>query len=120
MSTDDLAQWNRRQAAYKRRKELRERAIAYLGGKCRICGYNKCSSAFDFHHVDPLGKDFNISAGTSWERIERELQKCELLCSNCHREVHDGQHPGYLELEGAWGSQYDMSLEDELEEYLDS
>lgn len=115
---DELAQWHRRQAAYQRRKELRERAVQHLGGKCQICGYNKCSAAFDFHHVDPLGKDFNISAGlTSWERILPELEKCVLLCSNCHREVHDGLHVGYLELEGSWSSQYDMGWEDELEEF---
>lgn len=113
---EDRAWWTRKQAAYKRRKELQERAIAHLGGKCQICGYNKCSAGFDFHHVDPLGKDFTISAGlTSWERVLPELAKCILLCSNCHREVHDGQHIGYLELEGAWGSQYDTSWDDELE-----
>lgn len=119
-SADELARWNRRNAAYQRRKALRERAIQHLGGSCRICGYNKCASAFDFHHVDPMGKDFTISAAlTSWERILPELEKCVLLCSNCHREVHDGLHVGYLELDGAWGSQYDMHEFDELEE-LDS
>lgn len=81
----------------RRRQLLRERAIAYLGGSCRICGYDKCFSAMDFHHLDPLGKDFTISeAMTSWERIQPELDKCDLLCANCHREVHDGLHPGYL------------------------
>ena len=80
-----------------RRCALKERAIAYLGGACRICGYDKWPAAFDFHHLDPMGKDFTISeAMTSWERIKPELDKCELLCANCHREVHDGLHPGYL------------------------
>lgn len=113
---DDLDRWNRKQAAYQRRKELRARAIAYLGGKCQICGYDKYQAAFDFHHLDPMGKDFNISAGlTSWERIQPELDKCVLLCSNCHREVHDGLHVGYLD-DGydnrGSGSMYDL---DELD-----
>lgn len=118
MGSKDLDRWNRKQAAYQRRKDLRDRAIAHLGGKCRICGYNRCPAAFDFHHIDPQGKDFNISeALTSWERILPEIEKCELLCSNCHREVHDGMHPNFLELDGAWASQYDMGDEPD---YLDS
>lgn len=52
----------------------------------------------DFHHINAIEKDFTISARmTSWEAIERELKKCVLLCSRCHREVHEGMHPGYLE-----------------------
>ncbi len=94
--------------AAKRRRELRERAVAHLGGKCLICGYDNCPSAFDFHHVNAMEKDFTISAKmTSWEAIEKELKKCVLLCARCHREVHDGLHPGYLEdeshLRGGWG-----------------
>jgi hypothetical protein len=80
-----------------RRKGLRDRAVAHLGGRCLICGYDKCSSAFDFHHMDPMEKDFTISARmTSWVRILPELTKCVLLCCRCHREVHDGWHPGFL------------------------
>lgn len=97
-----------------RRRLLRERAIAYLGGCCRICGYDKWPSAFDFHHLDPRGKDFTISeAMTSWERIKPELDKCELLCSNCHREVHDGLHPGYLVYDDDPGDCY---YDEELDE----
>src|SRR5574338_143642 len=95
--------WERRRQAAKRRKDLRDRAVAHLGGRCQICGYDKCVNAFDFHHVDPMEKDFAISAKmTSWEAIEKELSKCVLLCSNCHREVHDGLHPGYLTHEDHW------------------
>jgi len=80
-----------------RRKALRDRAVAHLGGKCRICGYDGCVAAFDFHHGDPLVKDFTISNRmTSWERIELEVSKCVLLCCRCHREVHYGLHPGYI------------------------
>ncbi len=54
------------------------------------CGYNKCLSALEFHHIDPLKKDFNISQfrTTSFESIKKELDKCDLLCANCHREIH--------------------------------
>ncbi len=54
----------------------------------------------DFHHLDPLEKEFTLSARmTSWSRIKRELDKCVLLCARCHREVHDGLHGGYLSSE---------------------
>lgn len=53
--------------------------------------------AFDFHHPDPLEKDFTISEKmTSWKRIKPELDKCVLLCCRCHREVHDGLLPRFL------------------------
>lgn len=66
-------------------------AIAYKGGCCQECGYNKCPAALDFHHR--LGKDklFKISGGKLTKLTERakiELDKCDLLCANCHREKH--------------------------------
>ena len=99
---------NRFHAAAKR-KLLRERAVAYKGGRCRICGYSRCINAFDFHHPDPIIKDFTISAKmTAWKAIVRELNKCDLLCANCHREVHDGMHPAYLdELDDRFGQDED-------------
>lgn len=55
------------------------------------------------HHIDPMSKGYAISRGmTSWRRILPELQKCVLLCANCHREVHDGMHPSYLEIDSPW------------------
>lgn len=93
----DQERWDRRLAAERRRKALRERAIAHLGGQCCICAYQGCAGAFDFHHLDPLEKDFTISARfSSWRMIKPELEKCVLLCCRCHREVHDGMHPQYL------------------------
>ena len=83
--------------AAERRRMLREKAVAFLGGCCAICRYDGCLEAFDFHHVDPLTKDFVISSSmTSWKAIEDELRKCVLLCCRCHREVHAGYHPEYL------------------------
>lgn len=91
--------WQRNFEASGKRLELKERAVAYLGGRCAICGYDKCPSAFDFHHVDPDEKDFVVSSKSSWEIIEPELQKCVLLCATCHREVHAGWHPRFLTID---------------------
>jgi len=80
-------------AVTKRRRKLKELAVAYLGGACAVCGYNKCVAALEFHHRDPVAKDFSISStGTtrSFDKIKVELDKCLLLCANCHREHHAG------------------------------
>jgi hypothetical protein len=66
------------------------RLIEYKGGKCVCCGYNKCARALQFHHRDPSKKDFQISGTSrSYERLIQEVDKCELVCSNCHNEIHD-------------------------------
>ena len=73
------------------RRNLKKKAVAYLGGVCVRCGYSKCVAAFDFHHKDPTQKDFAIAHKgfcRSFEKLKRELDKCELLCANCHREEH--------------------------------
>ncbi|MDI6892337.1 MAG: hypothetical protein QMD08_05035 [Actinomycetota bacterium] len=78
-------------AVKKRRKKIREEAIDYLGGKCQICGYDSCTDALEFHHLDETIKEFGISDSghaRSWDRVLNELEKCVLLCANCHREVH--------------------------------
>lgn len=76
-----------------RQRNLKQVCIDYKGGECQECGYNKCNAALEFHHLDPNEKDFNISElkKTNFnEQIKSELDKCALLCSNCHREVHAG------------------------------
>lgn len=68
-------------------------AIEYLGGKCQICGYDRCIDALDIHHKDPKKKSFGISEDgvtRSWERVKAEIEHCILICANCHREVHAG------------------------------
>ena len=80
-------------AVSRRRKKLRELARTYKGGKCIVCGYDKCQRALSFHHLNPKEKDFDLSSRgltRSWERIKKEIDKCVLLCANCHMEVHDG------------------------------
>jgi len=91
--------WVRNHQAAQVRLDLKELAFEYLGGKCRVCGYNRCLSAIDFHHRDPREKDFTISTKMSWEMIVKELDKCVAVCATCHREVHAGLHPQLLELE---------------------
>jgi 5-methylcytosine-specific restriction endonuclease McrA len=81
-----------REAVKRRRKKLRTMALEYGGGKCKICGYKKCGRALSFHHRDPKKKDFGIAYGgitRSWEKTRKELDKCILLCANCHMEVHE-------------------------------
>lgn len=70
------------------RHRRKQDAVNYLGGKCSVCGYNKCLGALDFHHVNPDEKDFALSGKTKWEDMKKELDKCVLLCANCHREHH--------------------------------
>jgi hypothetical protein len=76
-----------------RRRKIREMAIEHKGGQCSECGYKRCPEALEFHHLDPKEKDFTISDrgySQSWKKIQAELDKCVMLCANCHREVHAG------------------------------
>jgi len=73
----------------------------WAGGKCVTCGYNKCFSALEFHHQDPSDKSrepgklirrvsiFSAKLDKVQE-IKAEIAKCDLLCANCHREIHAG------------------------------
>ena len=75
-----------------RRRKVKEMAFIYKGGKCAACGYSRCITAIDFHHLVPSQKDFGVGNGntTAWAKVREELDKCVALCSNCHREVHAG------------------------------
>ena len=72
-----------------KRRANKQRAVEYMGSACSICGYNKSIAALDFHHTDPKEKDFGIAQiGTwTWSKIKQELDKCILVCANCHREL---------------------------------
>ncbi len=104
--------------AARRRLELRSRVVALLGGRCEICGYDRCLSALEAHHLDPATKDFNLSDTLDFGLIEEELKKCVLLCANCHREVHDGLHPRYLLSEGS-SLDFDFESPEESISYTD-
>ena len=84
------------------RRKLKKKAIEYKGGKCEICGYDKCVNSMAFHHVDPSQKDFAISGDyKSFDRIKSELDKTRLLCHNCHGELHDSENQKKLEVDRA-------------------
>jgi hypothetical protein len=80
-----------------RKKELKRKCVEYKGGVCESCGYNKCMAALEFHHK--YNKEFGISTIriTSWdknkEKLIKELDKCMLLCANCHREIENTPAP---------------------------
>lgn len=82
------------EAVIRRRNKIKILAVEYMGGKCQNpeCGYDKIITALEFHHLYE-DKDFGISEKgntKSWELIKKELNKCVMLCANCHREVHGG------------------------------
>lgn len=74
-----------------RRFAIKKRAVEYCGGKCVLCGYNRCFRALVFHHVNAATKEFSLSGNhcLKWEVLKKELDKCCLLCANCHAEIHD-------------------------------
>jgi hypothetical protein len=76
--------------ANRKRTTVKLRAIAYKGGRCQKCGYNKCKRALSFHHVKGSEKRFGIGGKLSrtWTELQKELDKCILLCANCHMESH--------------------------------
>lgn len=85
MSSENVKLW---------RQRTKDRLVEAFGSRCGICGYNKSSAAFDFHHLDPSEKDFSFGRvranPSAWPKLVAEARKCVMLCSNCHREVHAG------------------------------
>lgn len=78
------------------RRRTKERAVEYKGGSCQECGYDRSVAAMQFHHRDPSQKDFSIAASgncRAWSKIATELDKCDLLCGNCHAEHHEVPDP---------------------------
>jgi hypothetical protein len=74
-----------------RQRDFKKQAIAYKGGKCQDCGFQGYEGVFDFHHLDPSQKDMDISRYRNKklnDTIVAELDKCDLLCANCHRIRH--------------------------------
>ena len=76
-------------------KRLRkEWAISYLGSKCKRCGFDFHPAIYEFHHRIPEEKDRDPSKmlQLSKERLQKELDKCDLLCANCHRFIHHSEN----------------------------
>ena len=79
-----VAEWRRR---------AKRRLVSEAGGRCRLCGYDRCMAALEFHHLDPSEKSFELSlrgVTRSFEELRQEAAKCALLCANCHAEVEVG------------------------------
>ena len=81
--------------ANRQRTRVKQKCVSYKGGRCQKCGYNRCLNVLGFHHRNPNEKDFSIADKRtwSWAKLKKELDKCDLLCANCHGEVHDKNAP---------------------------
>ena len=79
------------QAVTIKRRAIKKMLIEYKGSKCEYCGYDKCMRALEFHHLNPNEKDFGLSRclSKSIPLLKKEVDKCILLCSNCHAEEHE-------------------------------
>jgi predicted HNH restriction endonuclease len=75
-----------------RRKANKKKALKICGNKCYVCEYDACEAALEFHHKNKKRKRFSISNGLHlpWHILKSELNKCVLLCRNCHSELHEG------------------------------
>jgi len=92
--TEILTDDEKKNKLYEKHKNWRVgikiKAIKYLGGECIKCGYKKCVAALDLHHKGDEKKEFVISGSNlkAFDKLIPELNKCVVLCSNCHREHH--------------------------------
>jgi len=78
-------------AVMRAQKRKKQKAVDAFGGECQICGYDKCIDALEFHHInkdDKEEKPSYVIMRWSWKRAKKELDKCILVCSNCHKEIH--------------------------------
>lgn len=72
------------------RRNRKQNLVNIHGGKCSLCGYNRCIDALEFHHIKPEEKEYALSSPNchSFEKDVAESRKCLLVCSNCHSEIH--------------------------------
>lgn len=85
------------------RASLKKRLVERAGGRCHLCGYSRCLQALCFHHIDESSKRFDFAGShlRSWRSLTAELEKCLLLCQNCHAEVHDERNEAHARLRAA-------------------
>ena len=85
---------DRSEAVKRWRERTKHRLVEAMGSACVCCGYKKSEWALEPHHLEPTQKEFSLGGAraniVSWARIASEAKKCVLLCSNCHKEVHQG------------------------------
>jgi len=75
-------------AVARMRIDRKQRAVEHLGGACSTCGYSKSLAALHFHHLRDKTLNLNQSMTMAWDNIRSEIEKCILLCANCHAEKH--------------------------------
>ncbi len=83
----------RSEAVSRRRQRVKQILVEEAGGRCELCGYDRCARALEFHHRDPALKSFGIAmtgVTRSLAKARAEVAKCILLCSNCHAQVEAG------------------------------
>ena len=100
--------------------EKKKAALEYCGGaRCAECDYTGHYAAFDFHHKEPSKKEFDWAHylnKLTLENAKQELDKCMVLCRNCHMIVHsklndDGTlNPTYVPKAGDLTNQLSFSL----------
>ena len=75
-----------------KRRASSGKLVREAGGRCELCGYDRCAAALQFHHVDRATKRFALSheGVTRARQAREEAAKCVLLCANCHAEVEGG------------------------------
>jgi hypothetical protein len=76
-----------------RRRRIKRQLVLEAGGRCELCGYDRCVAALQFHHLDRGTKRFALSqdgVSRSMAQARDEAAKCVLLCANCHAEVESG------------------------------
>jgi len=81
------------EAVTEKRRRNKKILVEYLGGHCIECGYFRCVGALEFHHRDPIEKDFGLSQSgvtKGLDKLKLEVKKCILLCNRCHMETHRG------------------------------
>jgi hypothetical protein len=80
------------EAVTRRKQRVRRTLIEEAGGRCAVCGYDRCPINLHFHHVEPAKKEIKMSAqiGRSLARFREEAKKCVLVCANCHGEIEAG------------------------------
>ena len=79
-----------------RHRVAKQKAVEYMGSKCHDCQTVYPNYVYDFHHLDGDTKSANPSAllGSSWHRAKQELDKCIMVCANCHRGRHYNDEKG--------------------------
>jgi hypothetical protein len=83
------------EAVTRRKQKVRRILVEEAGGRCAVCGYDRCIINMHFHHVDPATKELCMTAetGRSLGAFRQEAKKCVLVCANCHGEIEAGLIP---------------------------